>query len=371
MRCEQHRFEVPRLRAIMIDVPPPPLVSHERHAARLTSPSRLAALRSTGLLSGHADVVLDRVARIATTLLGVPIALVSLVDDARQHFAGLHGLGGWAGDDRGTPLTHSFCQWVVTNDAPLLITDASQEPHTQHHPAHTDLGVVAYAGVPLRTAEGETLGAMCAINTVPVAWSAEQVAALEDLAAAAMAEIELRATVSALAAAHEQLRNQAMRDSLTGLLNRRGFADHAKQHLALAERSGSTFVVLALDLDGFKQINDTLGHDAGDEALMEMATLLTRLCRSSDLVGRLGGDEFVCLLTQTTAAEVGFVTARLHAELAARNANPDAEYQLMASIGWSEWSVAARATLPTLLRLADESMYGNKRARKLNTEHAA
>ncbi len=356
---------------VTVAVAPAQTDGGERDIARLTSPSRLAALRASGLLDGQADAVLDRITRIATALLGTPISMVSLVDDARQHFAGLTGLGGWAGAARGTPLTHSFCQTVVVNDAPLLITNAARDPFAMHHPAFTDLGVVAYAGVPLRTSDGETLGAMCAIDTVPVEWTATQVSALEDLAAAAMAEIELRATVHALSVAHEQLRNQVIRDPLTGLLNRRGFAEHAKQHLALAERTGNTFVVLALDLDGFKQINDTLGHDAGDEALLEMATILTRVCRNSDIVARVGGDEFVCLLAQTSTSELKFVTARLNAELSLRNADPKAEFQLATSVGWSEWLPSQRATLPTLLRLADESMYANKRARKAHAEHAA
>ncbi len=352
-----------------IDAPTPPSLSRAEHVARLTSPSRLEALRATGLLNGQADEVLDRVARLGAALLGVPVALVSLVDDQGQHFAGMQGLGGWAGDNRGTPLSHSFCQWVVTMDKPLAINDARREPFTKDHPAHTDLGVVAYAGVPLRTAEGETLGAMCGIDVVPVQWTPTQIAALEDLAAAAMAEIELRVTVQALAQAHEKLREQVIRDPLTGLLNRRGFAENARRHLALAEREGHAFVIAALDMDGLKQINDTLGHDAGDEALLEFATTLARVCRTSDLVARVGGDEFLCLLAHSTAAEAESVFARLRCELQTINEVPESEYQLAASIGLSEWSPSQRATLPTLMRQADELMYENKRARKAPTRH--
>ncbi len=352
------------------DPPAPPDLTSDEHVARLTSPARLAALRSTGLLHGHADAVLDRVARLGTALLGVPVSLVSLVDDEGQHFAGMEGLGGWAGAGRGTPLSHSFCQWVVSTDAPLVINDARRESFTRDHPAHAELGVIAYAGVPLRTADGETLGAMCAIDVVPVEWSEKQIAALEDLAAAAMAEIELRVTVQALEHANEQLRAQVIRDPLTGLLNRRGFAEHARQHLALAEREGHPFVIAALDLDGFKQINDTLGHDAGDEALLEVATILTRVCRRSDLVARVGGDEFLCLLAHATAGEAESLFARLATELQTRNAHPQAEFQLATSLGWCEWSPTQSPTLQTLLRQADESMYANKRARKAPERHA-
>jgi len=168
-------------------------------------PARLAALRATGLLDDASNAVLDRLTRLVTQLRGVPVALVSLVDDRGQHFPGLTGLGGWAGAQRSTPLSHSFCKHVVTSETALIVTDASLHPLVRDNAAHTELGVVAYAGVPLRTGDGHTYGALCAIDTSPVAWTAEQLAILEDLAAAAMAEIELRATVRSLAAAQESL----------------------------------------------------------------------------------------------------------------------------------------------------------------------
>jgi GAF domain-containing protein len=225
-----------------------PGLTPEQHRARLTSPSRLAALQATGLLDGTANPVLDRLARLATRLLHVPVALVSLVDDAGQHFPGMAGLGGWAAEQRGTPLTHSFCQHVVATDQLLLVENAATHALVHDNLAFRELGVIAYAGVPLRTAEGETLGALCAIDVAPMRWTSEQVATLEDLAAAAMAEVELRATTQALLAAqaqlqltHERLKAQAVRDGLTGLLNRRGFAESARQLVALAERTGLPF----------------------------------------------------------------------------------------------------------------------------------
>ncbi len=355
-----------------------PGLTPAEHHARLTSPTRLAALQSSGLLDGAATPVLDRLARLVTRLLGVPIALVSLVDDRGQHFPGLAGLGGWAGEARGTPLTHSFCQHVVATDRMLLVEDASIHPLVRENLAFKDLGVVAYAGVPLRTADGETLGALCAIDTAPVAWRPEQVATLEDLAAAAMAEIELRATTralllsqenlqasrDALQIAHDRVKAQSVRDQLTGLLNRRGFSDAARQQLAVAQRSGDPFLVAALDLDGFKKINDTFGHDVGDEALTEMAVILTETFRASDVIARFGGDEFVLLLTNTGEAELDAVRTRLEGALAAHNAAAGREFALATSLGLTSWEPATSRPLPVLLKEADDAMYAEKRARK-------
>lgn len=179
--------------------PPPfsaPPVLAER--AALADPFRRAALQRSGLLDGVGNAVLDRVARVATQLVGTPVALVSLVDDRGQHFPGLAGLSGWAAEARGTPLSHSFCQHVVARRSPLLVEDAATHPLVRDNLARRDLGVVSYAGVPLTSSDGDTLGALCAIDAVPRSWSAEQVSALADLATLAVAEIELRATVRAL-----------------------------------------------------------------------------------------------------------------------------------------------------------------------------
>ena len=193
--------------------------------------------------------------------------------------------------------------------------------------------------------------------------------AARDAAEAARLEVvasqgALQHSQAALQWAHDRLKAQAVRDQLTGLLNRRGFADAARQHQAVAERTGAPFLVAALDLDGFKRINDIFGHDVGDEALTEMAVVLTETFRDSDIVARFGGDEFVLLLTNTAATEVDAVRDRLQAALAAHNAEPGRDFALATSVGLAAWSPETPQSLPVLLKAADDAMYVEKRARK-------
>ncbi len=336
---------------------------------RITVPARLAALRATGLLDGASNAVLDRLTRLVTRLLDVPVALVSLVDDRGQFFPGLTGLGGWAGEQRSTPLSHSFCQHVVASESMLIVTDAAAHPLVRDNGAHKELGVVAYAGVPLRGDDGHTYGALCAIDTTPVTWTDEQLAILEDLASAAMAEIELRATIKSLVATQVKLQSLVSRDELTELLNRRGFADYANRYLALAERAQAPFLVVALDLDDFRAINDTLGHEAGDAALIEMAALLRSTCRASDLLARLGGDEFVLLLANSGVDEMHRVRERLLEVLEHRNQQVGVERRLSVSIGIAVWTPEDPKSLPMLQRLADEAMYADKRAGRARRTH--
>jgi diguanylate cyclase (GGDEF)-like protein len=339
-----------------------PLPSEVRHA-RLTDPARLARLRASGLLDGAIVPVLDRLTRIASVLLDVPVSAVSLVDDLGQHFPGMTGLDGAADERRSTPLSQSFCQHVVTRDAALIVENASEHPLVAHSLPAEAMGVVAYAGVPLRNADGFTLGAFCAVDVVPKKWSPEQLQLLEDIAKAAMAEIDLRTTVRALLDNQAQLRHDATRDLLTGVLNRRGLSELAPPQLALAQRTAQPFSVLAVDLDGFKQINDTLGHDTGDAALVEMAQLLAAEVREGDCVVRMGGDEFLILLADSDHSQALAFVSRLQQRLRARNAETDSAYQLSAAMGVGSWTPATPLCFSAVLEAADVSMYADKRTR--------
>ncbi len=162
----------------------PPLL---RSAAVLSDPARLRALRRSGLLDPSADAVFDRYTRMATRLLGTPVALLSLVEPERQVFKSRVGL-----DVSETALSHSFCQHVVAANAPLVIEDARKHPLVQANEAIADLGVVAYAGSPVRAPNGEPLGSFCAIASQPRVWTDEDVRVIEELAAAVSSEIALR-----------------------------------------------------------------------------------------------------------------------------------------------------------------------------------
>lgn len=160
-------------------------------AAAVTDPGRIGALRATGLLDSDVTPSFDRLARLAAQVLNAPVALVSLVDADRQFFKSCLGLPEPWASARQSPLTHSFCQHAVASRETLLVDDAREHSLLRDNPAIRDMGVIAYAGVPLIDPDGHVLGTLCVIDSRPRHWTTHQVQLLSDLAASVVTEINL------------------------------------------------------------------------------------------------------------------------------------------------------------------------------------
>ncbi len=162
----------------------------------LTRPDRLTALRRTALLDTPPEESFDRLTRMAARLLGTPVSLIALVADDRQFFKSAVGLPEPWASRRVTPISFSFCGQVVATGEPLVLEDARRHPLLRHNPVIRELGWVAYAGVPLVTRDGHTIGALCVADKTPRLWSERDIALLQDLAASVVTEIELRTEIS-------------------------------------------------------------------------------------------------------------------------------------------------------------------------------
>lgn len=154
-------------------------------------PDRIRAIKQSGLLSRPGSQQFDLLTEHVRISLGVPVAIISIVDEDRQVFAGHCGLPEpWA--SRGeTPLTHSFCQYVVEKAEPLVVTDANVHELVSRNHAIADLGVVAYLGVPIALPTGEIVGALAGIDTQERIWTERNLQILESLAKIVEREIAL------------------------------------------------------------------------------------------------------------------------------------------------------------------------------------
>ena len=162
----------------------------------------------------------------------------------------------------------------------------------------------------------------------------------------------------------EELEHRALHDQLTGLANRKLLEERLDAAIAAASRNGRPLSVVFLDLDGFKAINDSLGHRVGDDVLVEIASRLRSVARAGESVARYGGDEFV-IVCEDAASEAGATIAerfRLAVRRPLESVPPG--YAVAASIGVAVWEPAQSPTADAdlLLRLADEAMYTSKGA---------
>ena len=159
----------------------------------------------------------------------------------------------------------------------------------------------------------------------------------------------------------ETIRTLSLTDELTGLLNRRGFTTLAEQQLRTSVRTRNRLWLLFADLDGLKDINDRLGHEAGDRALCEIARLLrTGLFREADLVARLGGDEFAILATEISRTDGDDVVKRVDDAVRRANQTPGREFALSLSTGVAVFDPERPQTLDELIGEADRRIYESK-----------
>ena len=164
-------------------------------ATRLDDQQRLRALAESGLSGMVPNEAFDRLTQATKALLNVPVSLVSYVGPERQFLLSCAAVGEPWSSTRETPISHSFCQHCVVAAAPFVVDDARLHPLVRGNPAIEELGVIAYAGVPITTADGSVIGTLCAIDSKPRAWTDEEIALLSTLGAAATGEIARRAVV--------------------------------------------------------------------------------------------------------------------------------------------------------------------------------
>lgn len=307
-----------------------------------TEGERIAELRSLLLLDSSPEERFDRITRVAKQLFNVPIALVSLIDTERQWFKSSVGL-----DATETGRDISFCGHAILADDVFIIENAAEDERFSDNPLVTEGPEIRfYAGAPLAMPSGNNLGTLCIISPEPRKFGPEQSILLHDLSKIVISEL-----VSQQA---------ATQDALTGIHNRRGFEILAQKSMASSARYGWKSALVFLDLNKFKEINDTYGHQAGDQSLVDFSRLLTQMVRESDIIARLGGDEFVVMLMNTEEAEARAKVKVFMQELKQYNQQHNQPYELCASYGIVEYVPKDHASLEELLSAADELMYHNK-----------
>lgn len=241
------------------------------------------------------------------------------------------------------------------------------------------LGIRTYMGAPITSLNGRVLGTLCAASSDQVAICPDAKSLLMLLSGLLSSSLERELLVEQLQVANAELATLALTDPLTGLSNRRAVLNDVGRLFALAQRESMFVLVSVIDLDGFKLINDTYGHQAGDQFLRGIATQLQHALRTSDAIGRIGGDEFIVTAVSTPSEHLNLADDMLDAaeQMQARLTRATVgRYRLndgIADIDYAGASVGVVAVIPSrmtaeeALILADHEMYKVKQQRKLQS----
>ncbi len=313
------------------------------------------------VLDGALPESLERLCRLAVSTTRADGALVMLLGGDRRTFTAGRMVPPWMSHDSGilmrTGIIPRAVQAAASWAAPLVLSDATAADQT----ALGELGVGGLLLAPMIRPDGMVQGAIATITRTTPRWSLDAFGALQDVAALASNAIGTHYALSERVAREHRLVHDAHHDALTGLPNRAVFLKRLNEAFQRMERDSSArYAVLFLDLDDFKIANDTLGHQAGDDLLVEVARRLEGCLRGGDLVARLGGDEFVMLLERVAdAREVAIVADRILDAVRAPVTLRGHEWSATASIGLA-LSGSNRTHPEALLRAADMAMFRAK-----------
>lgn len=287
----------------MIALVPPP-IDPRLAAARHTRAKmrRKIAIARYDILDSTAETDFDNIAMLAARICGTEAAAISFLDGHRQWFKARCGL-----DACETPIGVSFCAHAIEQPDIFLVKDARLDPRFASNALVLGPPFIRfYAGMPIIASDGTPIASLCVIDPAPRPNGLTEIeeTTLRVLAGQVQALLELRRTnllraAQALvkSALSKELRHAADHDVLTGLPHRGVFHRKLRAAMEDAERNDTRVALMLVDVDHFKQINDSLGHDVGDAMLRGFAVRLRAVLRKSDTVARLGGDEFGILLT--------------------------------------------------------------------------
>ena len=326
-------------------------------------PGRSAAQTAGGLLLLGISVILipakNRIAVWTADLVAVALSLLMLVLVSGEIFNAVHIFG--FSTRMHTSQQTLFCLLLLTLVALLRRAERGVlSIFLGHGIGATTARILAPVIVVLPSLREIGRARMIRSQIIPEHYASALLASTATILAFAL----LLVLVWRINSMETEIRNLSLRDELTGLCNLRGFTLLSEQAIRMAQRSRLPVSVLFIDLDNLKQINDSLGHDAGSACLVETASILKETFRETDVIGRVGGDEFAVVFNGSHVA-ISIAAQRLRHASDLRNSESGRRFPISLSLGCVTAEEHAEQSLKELLTAADRAMYEEKRRKKL------
>lgn len=325
-----------------------------------TETLKLAEIHTLDVFYTPLEERFERITRLARRALKVPVAGVSLLSHEKQWFK---SIAGWTVDE--LPLEKSLCTVTVQSGELVVVSDTQADPRYADHPlVRGQPRFRFYVGYPLIDKNNVTVGTFCAMDIRPRKISSEDLQSIRDLGTLAQCELlseHLADAQAALTAKLGAARREAMIDPLTRLWNRRGATVLLRAALKQADHQHTELALGLLDLDKFKHINDTYGHQVGDEVLRKVARVLVGCMRGEDMICRPAGDEFLMIMTNTDRSQAARIVERVRRSVS--EAPVQTRQGLMpvtVSAGYAIREAGDNASAENLFERADEALLKSK-----------
>lgn len=303
----------------------------------------------------------ERIARLGLRSLRTPVMAITAISKETQWFKSVYG---W--NVRELPVSRSLCARTVRKAQPVVVSDLTRHAAYQGHELVAGPPAFRfYAGTPLFNAKNSIIGTLCAMDIKPRRMSQAGFQALLDLADLAQRELLtgiLHSAQSALVSKLSIARRQALLDPLTRVWNRRGGELLIKESLARAGREKKSLAVLAVDVNDFKDVNDSFGHAIGDRALQMVARELLACVRENDGVCRFGGDEFFVVITGADRDAIDRIASRARQRIERRLVHQQGgrDVRVSVAIGIQFVRPGHEMSAAELLEDADQALYEAK-----------
>ncbi|GGM18448.1 GGDEF domain-containing protein [Pseudomonas asuensis] len=320
---------------------------------------RQASLDDLEILDTPADPYMDSLVRVARDIFKVERVLISLIDRDRQWFKARAGA-----EFSCTPRDISFCGHAILDEhRTFIVPDALEDDRFADNPLVTGAPFIRfYAGHPLIASAGLPIGTLCLLHSQPRVLNEQEEGRLRDLAQLVEGYIKLRSLsehTRQLREAVSREQRKALLDPLTQLWNRAALEHFYPGEVSTAKLHNEHIGVLFIDLDHFKNINDTYGHATGDQVLVEAAHRIATSLRPHDLLFRFGGEEFVVVSRIGSVNQLGSIAERIRATIANKEiVTLRGHLSIKASIGGAEGG--PEDTIESLLHKADNALYRAK-----------
>ncbi len=313
-------------------------------------------------MSGTFAASMERLIRMTASTIPARAALLAFLGDDRRCFTAGSVWREWFSHDSGALIRSGILQRTVDHGGTLEVRDARvADGDLVLRAAASELHIVSIAAATFARADGTVLGLICALDDEPRDWTSAEIALLTEYGQLAATELQLRLQIAERETREQKLQHDTLHDALTGLPNRTLFMKRLAEATQRARRGDDgLFAVLFLDIDGFKLVNDSMGHHVGDELLVTVARRLEECVRGGDVVARLGGDEFAVLLERIADVRDSAMVAERAQEALGRPFTVGGyEHSTSASIGVA-LSTGASEQPEYILRSADIAMYRAK-----------